>query len=312
MDAPPSSEFSDYIAAVRRFNRFYTRQIGILQKGYLGSPFSLAEVRVIYELAQRDQTTASALNSELGLDPGYLSRLLRNIGKRGLIQRTPSPHDGRQSLLALTEQGRAEFATYNARSDADIGALLEILTPPDQARLVKAMAAIEHLLGAAPPASTPYLLRPHQSGDMGWIVQQHGLLYAREYAWDERFEGLVAGIAAGFIEHFNRQRERCWIAEIDGEPVGSVMLVEKSAAVAKLRLLLVLPQARGFGIGRRLVDECSRFARQAGYRKIILWTNSVLVAARRIYQQAGYRLIESEPHHSFGQDLVGETWELVL
>ncbi len=300
------------VEAVRRFNRFYTRQIGVLHESLLRSPFSLTEARVIYELAQRERTTASELAAELGLDAGYLSRILRSFQERGLLTKQPSETDGRQSILSLTEQGREAFATLNARSRAEIEAMLQGLSPADQLRLVEAMRTIEELLGARPERRVPYLLRPHRPGDMGWVVHRHGVLYAEEYGWDERFEALVAEIVAKFIQNFDPKRERCWIAEREGEIVGSVFLVKRSADVAQLRLLLVEPKARGLGIGTRLVHECLQFARYAGYRKIVLWTNSVLLAARHIYEKAGFRLVETEPHHSFGHDLVGENWEMEL
>jgi DNA-binding MarR family transcriptional regulator/GNAT superfamily N-acetyltransferase len=304
--------FDARVATVRRFNRFYTKQIGLLHEGYLESPFSLSEVRVLYELAHREKPTAAELGRELGLDAGYLSRILRGFERRRLVERTASKDDGRQSHLALTERGRAAFAPLQARSHADIGAMLRKLSGADQKRVLEAMHAIEGLLGGKPEGKAPYVLRPHQPGDMGWVVHRHGALYAQEYGWDERFEGLVASIVAKFIQHYDPKRERAWIAEKDGEIVGSVFLVRQSATVAKLRLLLVEPQARGLGVGARLVGECVRFARQAGYRKITLWTNSVLRAARRIYESAGFRLVHRERHRSFGHDLVGETWELPL
>ena len=298
------------VAAVRRFNRFYTSKIGVLH--YLGSDFSLAEVRVLYELAHRAVApTASQLGKDLALDAGYLSRLLRGFERRGLIARTRSDADGRRSHLALTAAGRAAFAPLGTRSHEETAALLSPLSETDQQRLVQAMETIEAVLGGA-EAPVPFTLRPHRPGDMGWVVQQHGALYAQEYGWDERFEALVAGITAKFIESYDPARERCWIAEKDGEPVGSVFLVKRSKTVAQLRLLSVSPKARGLGIGARLVAECEQFARAAGYRKIVLWTNSVLTSARRIYEQAGYTLVESERHHSFGHDLVGETWEKAL
>ncbi|HEV8441074.1 MAG TPA: bifunctional helix-turn-helix transcriptional regulator/GNAT family N-acetyltransferase [Methylomirabilota bacterium] len=297
---------------MRRFNRFYTQRIGVLQEGLLGSPFSLAQGRVLYELAHRDTPTASELGRDLGLDAGYLSRIVRGFEKRGLLKRTPSKADGRQHLLSLTARGRAAFAPLDARSRDEIGAMLGRLSTAEQNRLTEAMRAIETLLGAPPEPKVPYILRPHRPGDMGWVVHRHGALYAQEYGWDERFEALVAGIVAKFIEHYDARRERCWIADKDGESVGSVFLVKRSKTEAKLRLLLVEPKARGLGIGGRLVDECVRFARLAGYRKITLWTNSVLRSARRIYQAAGFRLVHRERHESFGHDLVGETWELKL
>ncbi|PYN64641.1 MAG: MarR family transcriptional regulator [Candidatus Rokuibacteriota bacterium] len=306
------TDFAARVAAVRRFNRFYTKQIGVLHQGYLESPFSLTEVRVLYELAHREKPTATELGNELGLDAGYLSRILRDFERRRLLDRRPSKADGRQSLLSLTEKGQKAFAPLHARSRDQIGAMLRRLAAADQNRLLGAMGSIEGLLGAQRERKAPYLLRPHQPGDIGWVVHRHGVLYAQEYGWDERFEALVASIVAKFIERYDPKKERAWIAEKDGEIVGSVFLVKQSTAVAQLRLLLVEPKARGLGIGARLVDECVRFARQAGYRKLTLWTNSVLRAARRIYEGAGFRLVHRERHTSFGHDLIGETWELPL
>jgi DNA-binding MarR family transcriptional regulator/GNAT superfamily N-acetyltransferase len=301
------------VAAVRRFNRFHTRKIGVLHEGLLGSPLSLTEGRVLYELAQRRTTTASELAAELALDSGYLSRILTGFEKQGLLQRDPSETDGRQIILALTDRGRAMFAMINARSHEEIAALLEPLTNADQKRLVKALEIVETLLGDQRSANAPaYILRSHQPGDMGWIVHRHGALYAEEYGLDETFEALVAKIAAQFIEKCDRRRERCWVAERDGEVVGSVLLVKDSDEVAKVRLLYVEPKARGLGIGSRLVSECIGFARRTGYHKITLWTNDVLVSARRIYEAAGFSLVREEPHHSFGRDLVGQYWELPL
>jgi DNA-binding MarR family transcriptional regulator/GNAT superfamily N-acetyltransferase len=305
-------ELQQRVEAVRRFNRFYTRHIGVLQEHLVRSPFSLTEARVLYELAHHTDTTATALGGALGLDPGYLSRMLRGFEKRALLTRKPSPEDGRQALLGLTARGRAAFARLDAASAAEVVAMLADLPPGAPSRLVEAMRVIEALLGPQPERKMPYVLRPPQPGDFGWVVQRHGALYAAEYRWDESFEALVADIVAKFIRQLDPQRERCWIAEQDGENVGCVFLVEKSPAVAQLRLLLVEPRARGLGIGARLVEECSRFARQRGYRKIVLWTNSVLHAARHIYEKAGYRLAREERHHSFGQDLVGQTWALKL
>lgn len=301
------------VAAVRHFNRFYTQTIGVLHEGHLRSDFSLTEVRVLYELANREKPTAAELSRELGLDPGYLSRVLRDFGAKGLVAREASETDGRQSLVRLTRRGQEAFAALNARSSEEVAALLSRLSPAGQRRLLDAMRTIEELLGGGKEADkAPYLLRQHQPGDMGWVIHRHGVLYAQEYGWDERFEALVASIAAQFIQEYEPKRERCWIAERDGENVGSVFLVQESKTVAKLRLLLVEPSARGLGIGSRLVEECVRFARETGYRKVRLWTNDVLHAARRIYEQAGFVLVHSEPHHSFGHDLVGETWELKL
>jgi DNA-binding MarR family transcriptional regulator/N-acetylglutamate synthase-like GNAT family acetyltransferase len=300
------------IAIVRRFNRFYTKQIGLLGEGYLETPFSLTEARVLYELAHRERLSATVLARELALDPGYLSRILRGFERRRLLTRTRSKSDGRQSHLALTARGRAAFAPLDTRSRADIGALLARLGTAEQRRLLEAMRTIESLLGDGPASKEPYVLRPHQPGDMGWVVHRHGALYAQEYGFDERFESLVAGVVARFVDRYDARHERCWIAEKDGEVVGSVFLVRRTRSVAQLRLLLVEPKARGLGIGERLVAECVRFARQAGYRKITLWTNSVLRAARRLYQAAGFRRIHHEKHDSFGRKLVGETWELTL
>jgi DNA-binding MarR family transcriptional regulator/GNAT superfamily N-acetyltransferase len=300
------------VGDVRRFNRFWTRQIGVLREGYLESRFSLTEVRVLYELAHREETTASELGEELGLDAGYLSRILRGFEKDGLIHKRPSEADGRRRLLRLTGRGRGAFAPLDARSRDEIGAMLGGMSVAGQERLVGAMRTIEGLLGGRTEPVVPYLIRPHRPGDMGWVVHRHGVLYAREYGWDEHFEALVAEIVAKFIRQYDPRLERCWIAERDGEIVGCVFLVRESEEIAKLRLLLVEPEARGLGIGSRLVEECIRFARQAGYLKITLWTNDVLNSARRIYKGLGFRLVHEEPHHSFGHDLVGQTWELVL
>jgi DNA-binding MarR family transcriptional regulator/GNAT superfamily N-acetyltransferase len=301
------------IAEVRRFNRFYTRQIGVLDEGLLRSPYSLAEARVLYELVHREKPTASALRLDLNLDAGYLSRILRGFERHGLVRKTRAASDGRQSLLSLTARGLAAFAGLHTRSHEEIGAMLSRLSEADQNRVVEAMQTVSRALDSTRASNTiPYLLRPHQPGDIGWVVERHGALYAQDYGWDEKFEGLVAGIVSRFLEHYDPKRERCWIAERDGTRVGSIFLVARTARVAQLRMLLVEPQARGLGIGRRLVAECIRFARQTGYRKIILWTNDVLVSARRIYEAAGFRLVEEKPHRSFGHRLVGQTWELKL
>jgi len=300
------------VEAARRFNRFYTRKIGVLRAGAYHSPFSLTEVRVLYELAHRHQPTATALGRELGLDAGYLSRILRGFERRGLVLKTRSATDGRQSHLALTARGRRVFAPLNARSHREVAAMLRGLSPTAQQRLVDAMRTIERLLGDGVAPSPSYLLRAPQPGDLGWVVYRHGALYAHEYHYDQRFEALVADIVAHFVQHVDPERERCWIAERDREVVGSVFLVKHTPTVAQLRLLLVEPQARGLGIGRRLVSECVRFARQAGYRKVVLWTQSELRAARRLYEAAGFALVRKERHHSFGRALVAETWELKL
>jgi DNA-binding MarR family transcriptional regulator/GNAT superfamily N-acetyltransferase len=300
------------VDAVRHFNRFYTQQIGVLREGLLKSRFSLTEGRVLYELARRVEPTATELCKDLGLDAGYLSRILRNFEKQGFIDRKTSEADGRQSHLSLTRRGRASFAPLDQRSHDEVAAMLGKLSVADRARLTAAMQTIEELLDAQRQPKEPYLLRLHQPGDMGWVIHRHAVLYAQEYRWNEQFEALVAGITADFIEKFDPRLDRCWIAERDGGIIGSAFLVKKSKGVAQLRLLLVEPNARGLGLGRRLVDECVRFARQAGYKKITLWTNSILHSARRIYVAAGFQLIAEEPHHSFGHDLIGQTWELKL
>lgn len=305
-------ESASRIEAVRRFNRFYTRQIGLLEEGLLHSAFSLTEARVLWELAHRDGTTATTLSEYLRLDPGYLSRVLGGFQRRRLIRRERSAADGRQVVLRLTATGEKAFAALDAESRNQLRGMLKGLSETDQYRLVTAMETIEGILGADPEVKAPYLLRPHQPGDMGWVVYRHGTLYAQEYGWDERFEALVAGIVSKFIGAFDPKRERCWIAEKDGMNVGSVFLVRESDTVARLRLLLVEPAARGLGIGRRLVEECIRFARFAGYETMTLWTNDVLHAARRIYEHNGFRLVHEEAHRSFGHDLVGQTWELTL
>lgn len=304
---------NERIESVRRFNRFYTRSIGVLPEGHLDSPHSLAEVRVLYELAHRDDPTAAEIAAALGFDAGYLSRILRRFEDHGLLTRTRSDADARQSHLALTKKGRTTFMTLEGRARHDIGALLEPLSEEEQRRVTGAMGTIERLLDRRTAAAAgPLLLRPPRAGDFGWVVQRHGALYAQEYGWDERFEGLVARIVADFIERFDPKRERGWIAERDGENVGCIFLVKKSATVAKLRMLLVEPSERGSGLGKRLVAECERFARQAGYRKIVLWTQNNLAAARHIYARSGYKLVAEEPNDTFGKKLVSETWELAL
>jgi DNA-binding MarR family transcriptional regulator/N-acetylglutamate synthase-like GNAT family acetyltransferase len=267
---------------------------------------------VIYELAHREKTSARELGGELGLDAGYLSRILGGFKKRGLIARKPSQADGRQSVIWLTEKGQKTFAELNAHSHQEIEAMLGGLSPADQNRLIEAMQTIERLFGAQPEHKVPYIIRPHQPGDIGWITYRHGVLYNKEYGWDEQFEALVAQIAAKFIQNYDSKRERCWIAERDGGIVGCVFLVKKSKTVGQLRLLLVEPSARGMGIGKRLVDECVRFARQAGYKKVTLWTNDVLHTARHIYEKAGFQLAHEERHQNFGHDLVGQSWDLKL
>ena len=302
----------DQVDTVRRFNRFYTRCIGALGEGHLDTPFSLTEARVVYELAQRGTATATELGQELGLDAGYLSRILRGFQERGLIDRRPSERDARQTRLSLTDAGRAAFAELDAAARRNVAAMLDALPPIEQDRLVKAMHTIQRVLGAAHPPAEPYVLRPPRPGDLGWVVQAHGEIYAAEYGWDVRFEALIAEVIGGFVRSYDPARERCWIAERHGENVGSIFLVRGTDEIAKLRLLVVDPSARGLGIGGRLVRECIDFARRVGYRKISLWTQEELVAARRIYAAEGFRLVHSEVHNSFGPDLRAETWELDL
>jgi DNA-binding MarR family transcriptional regulator/GNAT superfamily N-acetyltransferase len=307
------------IAAVRGFNRFYTQRIGVLREHLLDSPFSLTGVRVLYELAHWSSTgdppTAAVLAARLALDEGYLSRILRGFEQRGLVRKRLYVADGRRKSLALTDRGRREFKRLDARSQAEVGAMLAKLSAAEQASLVGAMNTVGGLLGQAPcdrGQGAPYILRPPQPGDMGWVIHRHGALYAQEYGYDERFEALVAEIVARFVQRFDPARERCWIAERRGEIVGTLFLVRKTNAVAKLRLLLVEPHARGLGIGRRLIDECVCFARRARYRKLTLWTQSDLDAARHLYTLAGFRRVGQERHESFGKKLVAETWERSL
>ena len=312
------------IDTVRRFNRFYTRRIGVLHEGLLDSNFTLTESRLLWELAHADRLTATDLARMLELDTGYLSRLLSGLKERGLIKGRRSPDDARQQHLRLSAAGRRAFAPLDTRSRADVSALLATLAEPHQQRLLASMSTIEQLLGApaahARAQTEPCTLRPHRAGDIGWVVSRHGALYTEEFGWNLRFEALVARIAADFIDRFDAQREACWIAEHAGERVGSVFLVQARddatqapiEGSAQLRMLLIEPSARGSGLGKRLVDECTRFARRAGYQKIMLWTNANLSAARAIYAKAGYALTHSEAHHSFGHELVGEIWELAL
>jgi len=308
-----SSEVAESVQSVRHFNRFYTRQIGVLHEHLLKSPFSLTEVRVLYELAYRENITAKDLCNDLGLDRGYVSRMLQGFEAKGLLKTATSQEDGRRVDLSLTSKGRKVFSPLDRRSSDEVAALLNGLPHSSRQILLSAMRDIESALSRKAGESSPYTLRPHRPGDMGWVVQRHGELYWQEYKYDERFEALVAGIVAEFIQNLDPARERCWIAEKEGENMGSVFLVKKSQAVAKLRLLLVEPSARGLGIGKRLVEECIRFARNAGYRKIMLWTQSELTVARRIYESAGFKLAAKKKHQSWGRkNLVAETWELRL
>jgi DNA-binding MarR family transcriptional regulator/GNAT superfamily N-acetyltransferase len=305
---PLTSELEARVAAVRHFTRFYTPLIGVFEEHYLKTPFSLTEGRVLYELAHRDAVTATALAADLNLDHGYLSRILRGFGEAGLVAKKRAPDDARQSLITITAKGRKAFAPINKASSDQVAALLARLSIADQERVVGAMRQVENLLGAPKPART-IVLRPHRPGDMGWVTSANASLYTREYGWDISYEALVARITAEFIENFDSRRERCWIAEMDGERVGSVFVVKKTDAIAKLRLLIVDPKARGLGVGKQLVDECLRFAKDTGYKSMTLWTQSILLAARGIYARAGFKLTAEEPHCSFGADLIGETWE---
>jgi len=299
------------VGAIRAFNRFYTRKIGVVD-GMASSPFALAEARVLYELAHREQATATDIRKELGLDAGYMSRILREFERRKLIRREQSKTDERQKFLSLTAKGRRAFAPLDARSNRDVVAILEGLSPTKRKQLVDAVQAVRRLLGDKVQTSTSYLLRQHQPGDLGWIVHRQAILYAEEYGWDGTYEALAGEIVAQFIKNYDPNRERCWIAEKDGERVGGAFVAKVSDDIAQLRLLHVESQARGLGIGKRLVEECVRFARQAGYQKMTLWTQSNLHAARHIYKQAGFQVVREQQHHSFGKDLTAETWELNL
>jgi DNA-binding MarR family transcriptional regulator/GNAT superfamily N-acetyltransferase len=306
------ANFESQIAAVRGFSRFYTRKLGIIEPKLLDSPWTLQEARIIYEIAERQTCTATDLSCALGLDAGFLSRTMRDLQERQIVARKPSKADRRATEVTLTAKGRAAFAELDSRSRSVVAAMLGRLDARDRAAVVNAMTSIEHIL--EPPANAPasFLLRSHRPGDIGWVVSRHGALYAQEYGWNMGFEALVAEIAAQFIKSYDPCREHCWIAEIGGEPVGSIFLVKASDDVAKLRLLLVEQKARGFGVGRALTEQCIRFAREARYKSMTLWTQSILVAARKIYQRAGFHLVRQEQHHSFGVDLIGETWELKL
>ena len=304
------------VAAVRRFTRFYTTKIGVLDQRLLHSPFSLTEGRVLFELAHHDGLTARDLGGSLGIDAGYLSRILAGFARRGLITRRRSARDGRERRLGLTKDGRRAFAPLDSRSNAEVATMLAAVPDAGQRRLVDAMRTVEQVLTpSAPGASAPragYVLRSHRPGDIGWITHRQAVLYRREFGWNEEYEALIAGIMSRFLTNFDPAREKCWVAERDGEIVGSVFVVKKTGTVAQLRLLYVEPDARGLGIGRRLVDECIRFSRAKKYRTLTLWTNSVLVSARRIYEAAGFRLVKEEKHRSFGKNLVGQNWDLRL
>lgn len=305
------SRIPKQVNAIRAFNRFYTRKIGVLD-GMASSPFSLAEARVLYELANRRQPTATDIRKELGLDAGYMSRMLRDFERREFVTRERCKTDERQRFLSLTSKGRSAFAPLDARSNRDVAAMLEDLSPTERKQLVDSVQTVRRLLGDIAEAKPSYLLRPHQPGDMGWIVHRQAILYADEYGWDGTYEALAAEIVAQFIKNYDPKRERAWVAEKDGERVGAVFVAKGSDQIVRLRLLHVERQARGLGIGKRLVEECIRFARQAGYQKMTLWTQSILHAARHIYKKAGFQVVHEEKHHSFGKDLTAETWELNL
>jgi DNA-binding MarR family transcriptional regulator len=311
MDSSSPRVSKAHVKAVRAFNRFYTQRIGVLKR-YLDTDFTLTEVRVMYELAHRPPLTARDLVRDLELDAGYLSRILRRFEQQGWLAREPAPQDGRQILLRLTETGYATFAPLQQKSRDEAAALLASVPPAARPRLIQALETVHRLLHPPPAAERRIVLRDPRPGDMGWVVQMHGEIYHREYGFNQEFEALVAQIAASYVLDFDPRHEKGWIAEVDGERAGSVFLVRKSATVAKLRLLILRPEARGLGLGGRLTDECIAFARARGYRKITLWTQSILTAARAIYQSRGFVLKKSEPHPAYGQDLVSETWELKL
>jgi DNA-binding MarR family transcriptional regulator/GNAT superfamily N-acetyltransferase len=308
-----SNEFLGDTSRFRRFNRMYTRYIGTLNEGFLNSEFSLAETRILYELANRPQPAASEIAEALGLDPGYMSRVLRKFEQRGILSRRVSQQDGRSATLKLTARGMAAFRKLNASSEEQAEKILAGLAPASRNELLRSMQSIEKIL-TRPGERNRFVLRPHRIGDMGWVVYSEASGYAAQYGWDGMFEALVATIVSDFITNYDSDRERCWIAEIDGEHVGHVFLVKHpdEPRTAKLRLLFVEPSARGMGLGEALVTECLRFARTAGYKKVVLWTQSMLGAAHRIYERARFRLVKEEPHHSFGHDLIGQEWELEL
>jgi DNA-binding MarR family transcriptional regulator/GNAT superfamily N-acetyltransferase len=301
----------DTVAAVRRFNRFYTRAIGVLERSYMGGPYTLAENRVLYEIAHGAGVTPSAIAQALDLDAGYLSRMLGRLERDGLVARARSPSDGRSVTLKLTPQGEAFFASLNARTVERVEAMIGDLSSPQKAELAGALDTAQALL-APQAAKPPIVLRAHAVGDMGWVTERHGVFYGQAYGWAPKIEAVTARICADFLDNFDPDWERCWIAERGGERVGSVFMVREAEGVARLRLLLLEPAARGEGLGKRLVDECIAFAREKGYREIVLWTHEVLTAARAIYAAAGFQLVDSYVHDDFGKPEVSETWKLVL
>jgi DNA-binding MarR family transcriptional regulator/GNAT superfamily N-acetyltransferase len=306
-----TSPDSERVTAIRSFNRFYTKVLGLLSEGLLQTPYSLTEARVVFELAKGDTMEVGELRRGLGLDAGHLSRVLGRLESEGLVTRSRSQADARRQRASLTTQGRKAFRNLDRRSATEIRRLLRPLSDEEQDRLVAAMTTIRRLL-EGPPRPPSYVLRPPRPGDFGWVVNRHGVVYAQEYGWDQSFEALVARIVADYVDHRNPAQEAAWIAEVDGEPAGCVFCVRKDESIAQLRLMLVEPWARGMGIGTRLCQECIRFARSVGYDHMMLWTNDVLVDARRIYQRLGFTLGEEENHHSFGHDLVGQNWWLKL
>jgi DNA-binding MarR family transcriptional regulator/N-acetylglutamate synthase-like GNAT family acetyltransferase len=308
--APTSSRSDTRVAAFRRFNRFYTQKIGVLDRSYLQSEFSVGEARVLYELAHSEQTTASEISANLGLDMGYLSRILARLEEQQLIRRAPAEQDARQRIIQVTSKGKKAVSTLDSRSQKQAGSLLAELTDPQQASVLQAMSQIQAALGEPQSTNEPYIIRTHRTGDLSWIAYRHAVLYRQEYGWNEAFEALVLEITAHFLKHYDPEAERCWVAERSGEILGCVLLVKRSKQIAKLRLLLVEPSARGLGIGKRLVEECIRFAREKGFKKIALWTHSNLSAARGIYQKTGFQLVGTDSHEDFGPRVTAETWEL--
>jgi DNA-binding MarR family transcriptional regulator/GNAT superfamily N-acetyltransferase len=310
----PPSRLAEDIGVFREFNRMYTRFIGTLEEGLLHTKFSLAEARVIYELATREVPSAKDVAEALGLDAGYLSRILAKLEQAGLLKRKASGRDSRASEITLTRKGRTAFANLNTRSDEQARTLLKSLLPADRGQLIHSMRTMQKILVKPERDRPAFVLRPHRVGDMGWVVSREAAAYAEQYGWDQTFEGLVARVASEFVSNFDPGRERCWMAEADGQSVGHIFLTRHPDRpdTAKLRLLFVEPAARGMGLGNALVNECIQFARSTGYRKIVLWTQSILLPAIRIYRKAGFRLVEEQPHHSFGKNLIGQTWELDL
>ena len=300
------------VAAIRGFNRFYTRKLGLIEPKLLHSPFTLQEARILYEIRHRPACTATDLTRDLGLDPGFVSRTLQALQRRQIVTRKPAKHDGRINELSLTAKGRSAQAELERRSHEEVGNLLASLDDSRRGAVVRAMTTIEQALEQPAEKPAAFLLRSHRPGDIGWVISSQAKAYAGEYGWDISYEALVAEICAQFIRNYDPAREHCWIAEANGEPLGSIFLVNGGDGIAKLRLLMVEEKARGLGVGRALVEQCIRTARDNGYKRMTLWTQSILLAARGIYARAGFRCVKEEKHHSFGVDLVGETWELAL